>query len=87
LLEAGAKIAKKTMIEKHVQRYQARDSCRPKWSKQWMRGIMLTGGMQQKGLTYERSASKNAAAAQRDEMAATKMIGRNWAWSSKWHCK
>jgi hypothetical protein len=38
---------------------------------------MLTGGMQQKGLTYERSASKNAAAAQRDEMAATKMIGRN----------
>jgi gamma-glutamyl-gamma-aminobutyrate hydrolase PuuD len=44
-----------------------------------MRGIMLTGGMQQKGLTYERSSSKNAAAAaaQRDEMAATKMIGRN----------
>jgi hypothetical protein len=26
LLEAGAKIAKKTMIEKHVQRYQAPDS-------------------------------------------------------------
>lgn len=39
---------------------------------------MLTGGMQQKGLTYERSSSKNAAAAaKRDEMAATKMIGRN----------
>jgi hypothetical protein len=39
-------------------------------------------------LTYERSSSKNAAAAaKRDEMAATKMIGRNWAWSTKWHCK